>query len=170
MYCQACGKEMDDAAQFCPSCGRSAHAPSPSNSVAEVQALAVHVRILGVLWVIYGAFEIVTAFLTAGMPSVYFPMFQKMVGPQANSSLSPGQLHTIFVWSGIFAFLAGALGLFSGWMLIRRERSGRAVALLAAVVSLIQVPIGTGIAIYTFVKLLSASAREKYEQLLAAPR
>jgi hypothetical protein len=161
---------MDDSAQFCPSCGRSAHAPSPSQSVADVQALAVHVRILGVLWAIYGAFEILTAFLSVGMPSVYFPMFQKMVGPEAKTSLSPDALHTIFMWSEIFAFLAGALGLFSGWMLIRRERTGRAVALLAALVSLIQVPIGTAIALYTFIKLLSASAREKYAQFVATPR
>lgn len=170
MFCQACGKEMDDSAQFCPGCGRPVHAPSPSKVVAALQSLAVHVRIMSILWVIYGAFEIATAFLTVGMPSVYFPMFERIVGGAANSGLSSDALHTIFVWSGIFAMFAGALGLFAGWMLMRRERSGRTVALAAAFVALIQIPIGTGLAIYTFIELLPASARERYAQLLAAPR
>ncbi|HTU33466.1 MAG TPA: hypothetical protein VMF66_06655 [Candidatus Acidoferrum sp.] len=161
---------MDESAQFCAGCGRPVHAPSPSKAVAALQALAVHVRIMSILWVIYGAFEILMAFWTVGMSSVYFPLFLKMVGPQANSSLSPEVLHGIFVWSGIFALVTGALGLFAGWMLMRRERSGRTVALTAALVSLIQLPIGTGLAIYTFIELLPASARERYAQLLAAPR
>lgn len=170
MYCQACGREMDDTAQFCPACGRSVHAPSPSRTAAAVQVLAVHVRILGILWVIYGVFEIVMAFWTVGMSSVYFPMFQKIVAPAGKSELSAEALHSIFVWSGIFALIAGAMGLFAGWMLLRRERSGRTVALIAAFVSLIQIPIGTGLAAYTFIELLPASARERYAQLLAAPR
>jgi hypothetical protein len=161
---------MDDSAQFCPACGRSVHAPPPSKTAAAVQALAVHVRILGILWAIYGVFEIAMAFWTVGMSSVYFPVFQKMVAPEANSPLSPETLHAIFVWSGIFALVTGALGLFAGWMLLRRERSGRTVSLFAAFISLIQLPIGTGLAIYTFVELLSASAREKYAQLLAPQR
>ncbi len=170
MFCQACGNEMNDSEQSCPKCGRPAHAPSPSETVAALQSLAVHVRILGILWVIYGAFQIVTAFLTVGMPTLYFPMFKKMVGAQAKSGMSPGALHTIFVWSGIFAMLAGGLGLFAGWMLLRRERFGRALALLAALIGLIQLPIGTALAVYTFFQLLPSSAREKYAQLLAAHR
>lgn len=170
MFCQACGKEMDESAQFCPNCGRPAHVPSPSKAAAALQALAVHVRIMSILWAIYGAFQIVSAFLTVGVPGNYFPMFERIVGGEAKSGLSSEALHTIFVWSGIFSMLAGALGLFAGWMLMRRERSGRTVALTAAFVALIQIPLGTGLAIYTFIELLPASAREKYSQLLAAPR
>ncbi|HKS68196.1 MAG TPA: hypothetical protein VJR26_13230 [Candidatus Acidoferrales bacterium] len=135
-----------------------------------LQTLAVHVRIMGILWAIYGCFEIVMAFWTIGMSSVYFPLFQKLVAPAANSQLSPESLHTLFVFSGIFSLVTGALGLFAGWMLLRRERSGRAVALFAAFVSLIQLPLGTGLAIYTLVELLSSSAREKYVELLASGR
>lgn len=170
MFCQGCGKEMDDTAQFCPACGRSVHALSPSRTAAAVQVLAVHVRILGILWAIYGVFEIVIAFLTVAMSSVYYPMFLKMVAPAGNSPLLPEALHSIFVWSNIFALVSGAMGLFAGWMLLRRERNGRAVALVAAFASLIQLPIGTGLAIYTFVKLMPAAARENYAQLLADQR
>jgi hypothetical protein len=170
LFCQACGKQMDDAAQFCPACGRPAHASSPSKTVAAVQALAVHVRIMGILWIIYGAFEIAMAFWTVSMSGVYYPVFERMVGPSASSSLSPEALHSIFVWSVIFAMVTGALGLFAGWMLTRRERSGRTIALAAAFVSLVQLPIGTGLAIYTLVELLPPSARDRYAQLLIAPR
>lgn len=162
---------MDDSGQFCPACGRPVHAAPPSKAAAAIQTLAVHVRIMGILWTIYGGFEILMAFWTVGMSKVYFPLFQKMVAPDANSPLSsPEALHAVFVWSGIFALVTGALGLFAGWMLLRRERSGRPVALVAAFVSLIQLPLGTGLAIYTLVELLPSSAREKYAQLLAPQR
>jgi hypothetical protein len=124
---------------------------------------------MGILWVIFGAFEILMAFWTVGMSRVYYPLFQKMVAPEANSPLSsPEALHAVFVWSGVFSLVLGALGLFAGWKLLRRERSGRAVALVAAFVSLIQLPLGTALAIYTLVELLPSSAREKYAQLTAA--
>jgi hypothetical protein len=126
---------------------------------------------MGFLWAIYGGFEILMAFWTVGMSKVYFPLFQKIVSPDANSPFSsPEALRAIFVWSGIFALVTGALALFAGWMLLRHERSGRAVALAAAFVSLIQLPIGTGLSIYTLVELLPASAREKYAQLFAPQR
>lgn len=168
MYCQGCGKEMDDSGQFCPACGRSVHAPPISEAAAAVQSLAVHVKIMGILWVVFGAFEIIMAFWTVAMSSVYFPMFQKMVAPDANSPLaSPETLHKVFVLSGIYSLVAGAMGLFAGWMLLRRESTGRPAALGAAFISLLQFPIGTLLALYTLVKLLPSSARERYIHLLA---
>jgi hypothetical protein len=161
---------MDDSAQFCPACGRAVHAPSPSKAAASLQNLAVHVRIMGILWAIFGGFEILTAFWTVGMSKVYFPIFEKIVAADANSAVSSESLRAIFVWSGIIALVTGGLGLFAGWMLHRRERSGRAAALAAAFVSLVQIPLGTGLAIYTLVELLPSSAREKYAQLLAAQK
>jgi hypothetical protein len=162
---------MDDSAQFCSACGRPLHATPPARSAPNaVQTLAVHVRIMGMLWVVYGIFEMMMAFWTVAMSKVYFPIFQKIVAGDANSPLSPESLREIFVWSGIFALVAGGLGLFAGWMLLRRERSGRAAALIAAFVSLIQIPLGTGLAIYTLVELLPASAREKYAQLFEPER
>jgi hypothetical protein len=160
---------MDDTAQFCPACGRatSANAGGAGAAAAAValQNLAVHVRIMGILWVIFGVFEIVMAFWTVAMSRIYFPLFQKIVAGDANSPFSVDALHEIFVWSGIFALVAGGLGLFAGWMLLRRERFGRAVALIASFISLIQIPIGTGLAIYTLVELLPSSARERYAKL-----
>ena len=122
---------------------------------------------MGVLWAVYGVFEVVMAFWTVSMSSVYFPLFQKIVAPDARSPLSPEALHSIFVWSGIFALVTGGMGLFAGWMLLRHESSGRAAALIAAFVSLIQLPIGTLLAVYTLIKLLPSSARQAYTHLLA---
>jgi hypothetical protein len=157
---------MDDTARFCAACGRPTQANAGgAAAAAALQNLAVHVRIMGFLWAIFGVFEIVMAFWTVAMSRIYFPLFQKIVADDANSPFSVEALHEIFVWSGIFALVAGGLGLFAGWMLLRRERFGRAVALVASFISLIQIPIGTGLAIYTLVELLPSSARERYSKL-----
>jgi uncharacterized membrane protein HdeD (DUF308 family) len=170
LFCQACGKEMDDSAQFCPACGRRMDAPAGSKATAAIQALAVHVRILGVLWAIYGAFEILMSFWMAAKPGPYLAMLQNILAQEGNASLGAEARHAVFLWAVIFSLFTGALGLFAGWMLTKRERPGRTVALLAAFVSLIQLPFGTGLAIYTFIELLPPSARERYAKLLAAPR
>lgn len=162
---------MEDAAQFCSACGRPMPANASAAGHAALQTLAVHVRIMGMLWAIYGVFEIVMAFWTVTMSKVYLPVFQKILSSQANSPFSsPAAVRAVLTWSAIFALVTGALGLFAGWMLLRRERPGRAIALVAAFVCLIQIPIGTGLAIYTMVELLPASAREKYARLLAPER
>lgn len=170
MFCRACGKEMDDSAQFCSACGRPLHASSDSKTAMAVQALAVHVRILGVLWAIFGVFEILMAFWMAAKPGPYLAMLQNILAQEGNASLTPEARHAVFLWAVIFSLFTGALGLFAGWMLTKRERSGRTVALVAAFVSLIQLPFGTGLAIYTFIELLPPSARERYAKLLEAPR
>lgn len=161
---------MDDSAQFCPGCGRPVHAPSPSKAIAAVQALAVHVRILGILWTIFGVFEILMAFWMAAKPGPYLAMMQNILTQEGNASLTPEARHAIFLWAVIFSLASGAMGLFAGWMLTKRERSGRTVSLIASFLSLIQLPFGTGLAIYTFIELLPPSARERYAKLLAAPR
>lgn len=170
MFCQGCGKEMDDSAQFCSGCGRPLRGASYPNATAAIQVLAVHVRILGALWAIYGVFEILMSFWMAAKPAPYLAMLQNILAQEGNSSLSPEARHAVFLWAVIFSLFTGALGLFAGWMLTKRERSGRTVSLVAAFCSLIQLPFGTGLAIYTFIELLPPSAREKYAQLLAAPR
>ena len=170
MFCQGCGRQIDDSAQFCTVCGRPVRVSAPLVPTAA-QSLAAHVRVMGILWAIYGAFQVVMAFWTVAMSHFYVSMFETLVSRDPNfpTSFLPF-LRTIFVWSGIFAFATGAIAAFAGWALLRREPSARVTALVAAFVSLISFPLGTGLGIYTLIEFLPASARDTYAQLTAAQR
>ena len=171
MFCQGCGKQVDDSAQFCTACGRPVRAIPPPPVPTGMQSLAAHIRVMGILWAIYGGFQVLMAFWTVAMSRFYISMFESFVSrdPSFPTSFLPF-LRTIFIWSGIFAFITGAIAAFAGWALLRREPSARMTALVAAFVCLISFPLGTGLGIYTLIELLPASARENYAQLIAAPR
>jgi hypothetical protein len=121
---------------------------------------------MGILWVVYGAYEILMAFGTIAMSRFYFSLFQNFMPPNANV---PAQflslMRIVWVWGAVWAFISGAVGAFSGWTLLRREPYGRTVALIAAFVTLLRIPLGTGIGVYTLIELLPRSAREGYVQL-----
>jgi zinc transporter ZupT len=171
VFCQGCGRQLDVSAQFCTECGRPTHAVSAAVVPTAIQTLAAHVRVLGVLWAIYGGFQVLMAFWTVAMSRFYVSMFEDFVSRDANfpASFIPS-IRTIFIWSGIFAFVTGAIAGFAGWALLRRDPSGRVTALVAAFVSLISIPLGTGLGVYTLIEFLPASARDNYAQLASAQR
>src|ERR1700747_3537554 len=98
VFCQGCGSQLDDSARFCTACGRHVQAPAPV-APAPVQALAAQVRVLGILWAIYGGFQILMAFWTVSMSSLYLSVFQDIVSRDPNFpvSLAPF-LRQIFIW------------------------------------------------------------------------
>ncbi len=73
-----------------------------------------------------------------------------------------------YVVSAIISFLAGALGSWAAWAILKRKRSGRTLALVVACVSLISIPFGTGLGVYTLVVLLPHKADRTYQELAAA--
>jgi hypothetical protein len=121
---------------------------------------------MGILWAIYGGFELLMAILAVTMARFYVSLVQGFLPPNANMPAAFFSfLRVVWLCSGILAFVTGALSMFAGWTLLRREPYGRTMALVAAFVSLIRIPIGTALGVYTLVELLPASAREVYVQL-----
>jgi hypothetical protein len=55
-----------------------------------------------------------------------------------------------------------------GWGLLQHEEWARVFALVVAFVALLNVPIGTGIGIYTLWVLLPSKSEEEYRALAAA--
>jgi hypothetical protein len=58
-----------------------------------------------------------------------------------------------------------ALALLAGWGLMERTQWGRVVAIVAAFFSLIRIPIGTALGIWTLVTLLGYRNTTLYDQL-----
>jgi hypothetical protein len=121
---------------------------------------------MGILWAIYGGLELLIAIFAVTMARFYVSVVQSFLPPNANLPAAFFSfLRVVWLCTGIVAFIGGALSVLAGWTLLRREPCGRMMALVAAFVSLIRIPIGTALGVYTLVELLPASAREVYVQL-----
>lgn len=171
MFCQYCGNQMPDGARFCGACGRpSAVSAVVVASVDPAQGLKTHLKILGILWAVYGAFRIVMAAWTLVVSHYMLPMFAQFIPREDGRSLFPfiHLMSGLYVVLAVYAVLTGILGICAAWAILRHEPWGRTLALVAGFVSLISIPFGTAIGVYTIIILLPPSAVQTYDQITAA--
>ncbi len=179
MFCQQCGKQLDDSARFCGTCGAStgggtsgpaAVGGSPAvASSSVVEKLGSQLRVLGILWAVYSGFRMVTAVWTVVFSRTMLPAFAEMMPHDADVNLAP-LLHMLggfYIVGAVWAVAAGIVGVWAAWALLKRERSGRTIALVIAFVSLISIPFGTALGVYTLVVLLPGTAGQTYDQITA---
>lgn len=107
-----------------------------------------HVKIIGILWVILGAFWLCLAafallvFLGVAMiPNV--------------GDISPSILRLIGIIAGSFMGLLGLPQIIGGLGLINHKEWARILILVLAFLSLIHVPFGTALGIYTMIVLFN---------------
>ncbi|MGA9474053.1 MAG: zinc ribbon domain-containing protein, partial [Terriglobales bacterium] len=172
MFCQYCGNQLDDGAQFCRSCGKPTTLPAPRVVVADpLQVLSNHLRIMVVLWVVYSGFRIVLAVWTLFFARYFLPMIEAMLEKDSGPLPFPMfQFARVFYTVSFFYGIAtGILGVIAGYGLLQRKPWGRIVALIAAFIGVISIPFGTAMAIYTLLILLPEHADREYLQLAATP-
>jgi hypothetical protein len=151
MFCDRCGTQMPEQAQFCPSCGK----PLGGGAPPATGRVARHIRPLAILWLILSGFRLIPGLVLRGIFHAGGPFIPGV----------PSFVHGIVSSIG-FIFLAGAiLGLAAGWGLLQRETWGRMLAIVLGVVNLIDLPFGTAIGIYTLWVLLPAESEREYRQL-----
>jgi hypothetical protein len=149
MFCDHCGAKLSPGAQTCPSCGKSFVAFMPPK-----RGIAGHVRLLGIFWIAHGVLHVFPGmFLMAIFGSRFFPPDV----PVFVSRLLPF-IGGMLVASGVAAVLTG-IGL------LTRQSWARIAALILAAISLINIPFGTALGIYTMWALLPADHEEEYRAL-----
>lgn len=174
MFCSGCGHALEAGQQVCPQCGRPIAPPAPPpapvpNFAFELANYANRIRALSTVWFIYGGLVLVTgviglsfanSFLTHGFgPWSHGPWARGdfPFGP----GFGPAILH--FVW--IMLIVRVALACLAGWGLMEHAPWGRVVAIVAAFLSLLKIPFGTAIGIWTLVTLLGYRNTSLYDQL-----
>lgn len=175
MYCQYCGAQLAADARFCRSCGK----PTPAGAVPAAasvpaaptdpqQALSRKLQTLAILWGIYSAYRVLTALWIVAAGQMFLPMLNNMMSqmPQ-HVDLYPffRFMSGVLAVTAFFSVAVGALGLWAAWALWKHDPSGRIVALVAAVISLLSIPFGTALGIYTMIVLLREGAAESYARL-----
>jgi hypothetical protein len=153
MFCDRCGVRLNDAQQYCPSCGK----PVGTIPLMPVQGrIAGHVRLLGILWLASAAVHLIPGFVMITL----FGNHGRGIFPPDVPFFVPGMLHFI----GIL-FLAGAvLNLLAGWGLLDRQPWARTLAIVLACFNLLHMPFGTALGIYTLWVLLPAKSEEEYRR------
>ena len=172
MFCPQCGCEQGAAGHFCRQCGIKFAEPAvPSYAGYGVTRpyarVTENLQALAILWYVFGAMRIMTGlaamlalhtmtrvgwFLSAETPSFL---------PHLFSVLAPVVMVT--------AATTGLLALFVGHSLQTRQPWGRTLAIVAGILALIKIPIGTALGIYTLWVLgPSISGEEWRTQRIAA--
>jgi uncharacterized membrane protein HdeD (DUF308 family) len=177
MYCQYCGSPLDEAARFCKSCGKPL--PRAGTELANVAPVAAvdptrafehHIRVLGIVWLIYGVFHILMSIWVVAFSHYFLPAMQDMMSRADTPFPFPifHFLHVMYAISAAYGTAVGILGIVAGAMLLQKKPAARALAIVAAFLSVLGFPIGTAVAVYTLIILMPKDAASNYRRLAAA--
>lgn len=172
MYCSGCGQPLTPGQPVCASCGRptvpvapAAPAPPIPNIAFELATYANRVKALSTVWFIYGGLVLLTGFIGLSFASSFF---NGGFGPWMHGQqfpFGPEFGHSILRFAWVMVILRAALAFVAGWGLMERAPWGRVVAIVAAFLSILKIPFGTALAIWTLVTLLGYRNTTLYDQL-----
>ena len=180
MVCQSCGSPVQGP--FCSRCGAqvqaapapyavSPQAPPPGYiappAVYPEQRVQRHIHTLGIMWCVYGAYRALAGVLGA---MFLLGVSNGFVGRWGNPHLFPfgggapwmaGMASTI----AVLILISSALAFAAGFSLLTRKPWGRTLAIVAAILSLIKIPFGTALGIYTLWALAPAASGFEYDAI-----
>jgi hypothetical protein len=148
----------------CPQCNRPVAPQVPPVPGFEfvLASYASKIRVLGILWLIYAGITLIFGIVGLAFAHAFLSGF----GPFAHSHVPqtwffPGLLR--FAW--LFMVGRAVLAAVAGWGLLERTQWGRIVAIIAAILSLIRIPLGTALGIATLIILIGARNWTLYDEL-----
>lgn len=168
MFCSNCGASLIPGQNFCSKCGKQVVAgvtPPPPEPPLEASSapwpaartrIEKHTRILAILWLVISVLSLARGFgiFFGGSIAMHFIPFPMRA----------------FIWPiagmiGVFLLATSVAGFLAGWGLLNYRPWARMLTLILGVVSLIHVPFGTALGIYTLWVLLPAESEKEYRRL-----
>ena len=160
MFCNHCGSVLPAGAAFCPNC--QAKAVVIAERTPKVQS---QLTLLTALWFAMGALRLVGALAVFGMASFMLPMIAR-----EQREPIPLFVPTLLTGVGVLVAVVAVLSLAVGWGLYQRASWARMLALVMAFFSLLSIPLGTALGIYTLVVLLPAESDAEWKQIAQGTR
>ncbi len=159
MYCDRCGSELRGNEQFCHSCGKPL---APVTAPARTGRIASHLRVLGILWIVYSAMHLLGgAFIATVLPVGMRWGRHAVFGWGSGHFWLPGGF---FGMLGGFVLVMSILGIIAGWGLLERKPWARALAIVFGCLALFSFPLGTALGIYTLWVLASSDSGRQYHE------
>lgn len=163
MYCVRCGARIQEGQSFCSSCGSplGASAAAPRLTAPAQGRVARHVQVVAILWLVWSLLRLArgAGLLFFGglglhfIPSHFIPFHARL-----------WMLPFTTFWG--FSSLGYAVaGFIAAYGLFQRLQWARVLTLVVAFLSLINIPFGTALGIYTLWVLLPAESGEEYRRI-----
>src|SRR5579875_233965 len=173
MYCNQCGAQAADDARFCTNCGRAfnppagaqpvpVYSPYPSAQMVPATRVQQHIRLLGILWIIFGVLRAMAVGWLWFVGRTILPHF---LGTFALGFPLRGLIAGGIAFASALLLLQTVLAILAGWGLLEHQSWGRMVAIIAAILALLHIPLGTALGIYTLWVLLPAASETEYRNL-----
>lgn len=169
MYCSACGQPVDAYQTVCSRCGRPVTpiaTPTPPPWVWT--RVHRHLQTMGILWIVYAGWQLVGWLIALPFLSGMFhgmdgwgPMHEGFNFPFGHLPWFVPLITAILVGRAILCVVTGVA-------LLRRERWGRVLAIVTAILTVIKPITGTILAIYTLWVLLPGLSGQEYESIASS--
>lgn len=166
MFCDGCGAAVQPGQAYCSKCGKQILGPVLASQPASSR-VQQHLHLLAILWFAYSAVIGLGGLFVFFIGSTLFPHLRAMnkIPPDVPVEF----LSALLGMLGILILAKAACGFIAGWGLMNRTGWARVLVLVLAFLSLINVPFGMAIGIYTLWVLLPAGSQREYEALAAKP-
>jgi len=162
VYCEQCGAELGAGHSFCAACGKPAGAGAAPVPTPAGGRLARRLTTLGVLWIVLSFFRLVAGAFTLMAGAFVCGMIRS--GNPVSGHLVPA----IVGFAGGFLVFVALAGFVAGWGLLERHTWARGLSLILAFLSLLDIPFGTALGIYTMIALLPAGTESEFRRLASA--
>ena len=167
-FCNKCGQPVSVAPAPSPAVQPAPPPPStsqtsvpyPSAEFLRPSRVARHLSVLGILWIIYSGLRVIPGLALLGLYHTRFPFMLTPMPSPMRVFLAPVLGTLGFLISGM-----AILGVIAGAGLLSHSPWARVLAIVLGCISLIHLPFGTAIGIYTLWVLASGGAAEDYQSL-----
>jgi hypothetical protein len=113
-----------------------------------------HRQLLGSFWTVYGVIRLIMVICMLIYGRTATLMFGALLNRVPDPFALMGVFHLLYTCMIALSLVCGLLGFVAGLALLGGQRSGRKLALIAAVLSLSDIPLGITLGIYTLAELL----------------
>jgi hypothetical protein len=158
MFCDACGAALQPGQAYCTRCSKQVIGPVVEGS----GRVARHTHLLGILWIAYSAISGIGGIVLMIVARTVFGPFGL---PRMPGGGPPMFIRPLLSAIAVVLLCKAAVGIAAGLGLLQRQDWGRILAIVVGAVSLINVPFGTAIGVYTLWVLVSPGADKEYEAL-----
>ena len=117
-----------------------------SRSLASTQP-----RILGLCWIVYGVLRLAMTFWLLTFTTTATLMFGALLTRVPDPFSLMSLFHFLYLGVMIWSAVTGVVGILAGVTLLSGQRSARALAIAAALLSLSELPFGIALGVYTLV-------------------
>lgn len=131
---------------------------------AATQRRRVHQNLqpMGITWCLYGVMRLLKGLL-AGAAVEVFAHHRGWMGDGPNPM--PGFLSTLLPFIALTTVVMAGLSIATGYGLLTRQSWARSLAIVTAILSLIKIPLGTALGIYTLWVLAPEVSGQEYEAM-----